>query len=87
MRALTGDLTVSYAVRGNTTVVTVRGAVDADGRRLLAEGLEAALRLRGRGSVVVDLSDVPKLEPATMLCVAVAAREAATSGRDLSVRF
>lgn len=84
---MTGDLTVTYALHGKTTVVTVRGAVDSAGRWLLTEGLEAALRLRGRGPVVVDLSAVLHLDPATMLCVAVAAREAAKAGRDLSVRL
>jgi anti-anti-sigma regulatory factor len=87
MRTLTGDLTVSYAVRGKTTVVTVGGTVDDQGRRLLTEGLEAALGLRGRGPIVVDVSTVLVLEPATMLCIAAVAREAAKAGRDVSVRI
>jgi len=83
----TGETTVGYAVRGNTTVVTVRGPVEPDDCRLLADGLEAARALRGRGPIVVDLSGAGRLAAAAMICVARAAREAATAGRDLAVRF
>ncbi|GAA4474735.1 anti-anti-sigma factor [Phytohabitans houttuyneae] len=81
------DLTVGYTIHGNTTVVTVQGQLDSEACRLLADSLEAAQSVRGRGPIVVDLSGAGRLAPAAMVYVAQAARDAAHAGRDLTVRF
>ncbi|HEU5109610.1 MAG TPA: hypothetical protein VFT95_13790 [Micromonosporaceae bacterium] len=78
---------MAYAIRGNTTVVTVRGPVDSEFCRLLADGLEAARALRARGPIVVDLSGAGTLAAGAMICVARAAQDAARVGRELMVQF
>ena len=50
-----GELTMTYEVRRQTTVMTVTGVVDDDRSTDLDDGLEVARAIRRRGPIVVDL--------------------------------
>jgi anti-anti-sigma factor len=80
-------LTLTCEVRGHSTVLRVRGTVDAARTEQLAEGLEMARAIRGRGPILVDLSGVDRLGWAAMQCLVRAVRDAERSGRTLTLQI
>jgi anti-anti-sigma regulatory factor len=80
------ETTFTCDIRGKTTVLTVRGALDDD----VCAGLEDMLRmcrtLRGTGTMVVDLADVSRLSFPALVVLHRAAEEARRIGRPLILR-
>ena len=50
-------------MRGRTTVVALRGTVDAEGTAQVRDAVDAARNLRRDGPIVVDLHAVDRLAP------------------------
>jgi anti-anti-sigma regulatory factor len=81
------SLNISFQVAARTTVMIVRGNLDASRCRELRAGLDRACRIRERGPIVVDLRGAGRVGSAAMLCLVRAVREAELAGRDLAVQL
>jgi anti-anti-sigma factor len=80
------ELTMTYEVRRNTTIMTVAGVIDADRSADLDEGLEVARTLRRRGPIVVDLSGVEAIAASALLSLMRTVQDTERSDRTLTVR-
>lgn len=80
------ELRIDYEVHGRTTVVALRGTVDAEGTRQLRDAVDAARNLRRDGPIVVDLHAVDRLAPQAAVSLLKEARDSADSKRPVTVR-
>ncbi|GIF02077.1 STAS domain-containing protein [Paractinoplanes rishiriensis] len=80
------DMTLNFTVKRNTTVMSVRGTIDAARCPLLLDGFHAARELRRRGPIVIDLAHVDRLAAVSLFALREAVSEADRDGRPVTVR-
>jgi anti-anti-sigma regulatory factor len=80
------DLTLKVAVKGDTTVMSLRGTVDAARCQLLRDGFRMAQRLRQRGPIVVNFAGVDRLAAVVLLILREVADDARRAGRPVTMR-
>lgn len=87
MRVIVVDeLRIEYEVHGRTTVVALRGTVDAERTPRLRDAVAAARNLRRDGPIVVDVQAVDRLAPQAAVSLLREAKDTARSKRPVTVR-
>ncbi len=80
------DLTLHVAVKGDITVMSVRGTADATRCQLVRDGFRMTQRLRERGPIVVDFAGADRLAAVVLLILREVADDARRAGRPVTLR-